>query len=66
MKSLVKFTAPKDFKHDSEVVWVNPDMVCAVYRKSEATVIHLLNDNLVFSNQTLDAVVKLVNDNARA
>ena len=64
MKNLVKITAPKDYEQSGQIVWLNPDEVSTIYRESEATVIRLKNGDLVYSNQILDSVVKLINDNA--
>jgi len=63
-KSLIKLIAPKNYAHKGEVSWINPDDASLVFYENQVTVVELRNGSKVFSMDTLDNVVKLINDNA--
>ena len=64
MKNLIKLTAPKNYTQKGQIVWINPDYVAAVYAIDQSTSILLNRGDVIFSIESLDTVVKLINDNA--
>jgi uncharacterized protein YlzI (FlbEa/FlbD family) len=62
MKNLIKITAPENYVQKSLITWVNPEDISFVYVVNQATVIAMRGGDLIYSRQSIDEVVKLIND----